>query len=100
MVVLVLIYIRLVHATRRLPPGSMYGRSLGVTALLCLVAQTIAGLTVDLRFFDFPNIVVMLMAGTVIGWQRHQARAIARSPAPSVQVPMVPQAPVRRPVYQ
>ena len=45
------------------PCGGMYGRPLGLTALLCLVAQTITGLTVDLRFFDFPNIIVMLLAG-------------------------------------
>ena len=73
-VVLVLIYTRLVRATRQLPAGEMYGRPLGLTALLCLVAQSTTGLTVDLRFFDFPNIIVMLLAGAAIGWQREQAR--------------------------
>jgi O-antigen ligase len=75
--VLVFIYTRLVRATRQLPAGEMYGRPLGLTALLCLVAQSTAGLTVDLRFFDFPNIIVMLLAGAAIGWQREQARGTA-----------------------
>jgi O-antigen ligase len=75
---LVLIYTRLFGATRRLPARGMYGRPLGITALLCLFAQSITGLTVDLRFFDFPNISVMLLAGAVIGWQREQVRATAQ----------------------
>jgi O-antigen ligase len=73
-VVLILIYSRLVRATRQLPVGEMYGRPLGLTALLCLVAQSTTGLTVDLRFFDFPNILIMLLAGATIGWQRERAR--------------------------
>jgi O-antigen ligase len=70
----VLMYTRLVRATRRLPAGGAYGRALGLTALLSLVAQTVTGLTVDLRFFDFPNIMVMVLAGAVTGYQRQQAR--------------------------
>jgi O-antigen ligase len=77
MVALVLIYTRLVCATRQLPAGGMYGRPLGLTALFCLVAQSTTGLTVDLRFFDFPNIIVMLLAGAAIGWQSEQARRSA-----------------------
>jgi O-antigen ligase len=72
LVIYALLYGRLVAVARRLPPGGMYGRALGLTALLCLVAQTITGLTVDLRFFDFPNIIVMLIAGAAIGWQQQQ----------------------------
>ncbi|SEP21090.1 O-antigen ligase family protein [Trujillonella endophytica] len=90
-----LLYSRLVRVVRRLPVGGMYDRALGLTALLCLLAQTITGLTVDLRFFDFPNIAVMLLAGAAIGWQRARAEAdLARgaadegpAPAPSPQVP-------------
>lgn len=77
MVALVLIYTGLFRATRRLPAGDMYGRPLGLTALLCLLAQAITGLTVDLRFFDFPNITVLLLAGAAIGWQREQSRLMA-----------------------
>jgi O-antigen ligase len=95
-VVLVLIYSRLVRATRQLPVGEMYGRPLGLTALLCLVAQSTTGLTVDLRFFDFPNIVVMLLAGSVIGWQREQARATAaRHAANGAPVWSMPHSPLR-----
>jgi O-antigen ligase len=98
-VVLVLIYSRLVRATRQLPVGEMYGRPLGLTALLCLVAQSTTGLTVDLRFFDFPNIVVMLLAGSVIGWQREQARrTAARHAAHDPPVSSVPHSPVREAV--
>ncbi|WP_216870825.1 O-antigen ligase family protein [Modestobacter excelsi] len=71
--IFVLVYTRLVRATRRLPADGMYGRALGLTALFCLVAQTVTGLTVDLRFFDFPNIMVMVLAGAVIGHQQQQA---------------------------
>jgi O-antigen ligase len=89
--VLVLIYSRLVRATRQLPVGEMYGRPLGLTCLMCLVAQSITGLTVDLRFFDFPNIVIMLLAGAVIGWQREQARwTSARSVATGEPVSSMP----------
>ncbi len=69
-----LVYARLVRATRRLPSHGPYGRALGLTALLCLVTLTTTGLTVDLRFFDFPNIVVMLFAGAAIGLERERAR--------------------------
>jgi O-antigen ligase len=95
-VVLVLIYGRLVRATRQLPVGQMYGRPLGLTALLCLVAQSTTGLTVDLRFFDFPNIIVLLLAGAAIGWQREQARGTAsRHAAHDPPVSSLPHSPVR-----
>lgn len=87
LVVLFLIYSRLVRATCRLPAGDMYGRPLGLTATLCLVAQSATGLTVDLRFFDFPNIIVMLMAGAAIGWQREQAGRTVAEEAPFADLP-------------
>ena len=100
-VVLVLIYTRLVRATRQLPAGEMYGRPLGLTALLCLVAQSTTGLTVDLRFFDFPNIIVMLLAGAAIGWQREQARGTAaRHAAHDAAVSSLPHSPVREALRQ
>ena len=98
---LVLIYTRLISATRQLPAGEMYGRPLGLTALLCLVAQSTTGLTVDLRFFDFPNIIVMLLAGAAIGWQREQARGTAaRHAANGAPVSSMPHSPVREAVRQ
>ena len=74
----VLLYTRLMAVARRMPDRGTYGRPLALTALLCLTAQVITGLTVDLRFFDFPNIVVMLLAGAAIGWQHQQALAASR----------------------
>jgi O-antigen ligase len=100
-VVLVLIYSRLVRATRQLPVGEMYGRPLGLTALLCLGAQLTTGLTVDLRFFDFSNIIVMLLAGAVIGWQREQARwTSARHAAHDPPVSSLPDSPIREALRQ
>jgi O-antigen ligase len=99
--VLVFIYSRLVRATCQLPVGEMYGRPLGLTALLCLVAQSTTGLTVDLRFFDFPNIIVMLLAGAVIGWQLEQARrTAARHAAHDPPVSSLPHSPVREALRQ
>ncbi|SNT02490.1 O-Antigen ligase [Geodermatophilus pulveris] len=72
--ILALIGAGLVRATRRLRAGEIYGRALGLTAVLCLVAHVVTGLTVDLRFFDFPNIMVMVLAGAVMGHSREQAR--------------------------
>ena len=65
--VLVLIFVALARAVRLLPSEGMYNRPFALTALLSLVALVITGTTVDLRFFDFPNIVVMLLAGSAIG---------------------------------
>jgi O-antigen ligase len=91
----VLVYARLVQAILRLPASGMYGRALALTALLVLIAQSITGLTVDLRFFDFPNIIVLLLAGAATGWQRQQARdtairraAMAMPPAPAPSRPV------------
>jgi O-antigen ligase len=100
-VVLVLIYSRVLRATRQLPVGEMYGRPLGLTALLCLVAQSTTGLTVDQRFFDFSNIIVMLLAGAVIGWQREQARWTAtRHAAHDPPVSSLPHSPIREALRQ
>ena len=56
MAVLVLVVIRLVRAFRALPPdGGLTGRDSALLAMLLLGTLVIAGLTVDLRFFDFPT---------------------------------------------
>ena len=100
-VALALIYTRLIRATRQLPAGEMYGRPLGLTALLCLLAQSTTGLTVDLRFFDFPNIIVMLLAGAAIGWQREQARGTAALHAThDAAVSSLPHSPAREALRQ
>lgn len=75
MTVFILIFLKLLQAVRRLPVDGMYNRPFALTALLSLVAWMTTGLTVDLRLFDFPNIVVMLLAGAAIGSAHHHAEA-------------------------
>lgn len=67
LVVLVLLVARLVHAIRTLPHDGLLGRNLGLLAASLLGGLIVAGLTVDLRFFDFPNALAYLLVGVVIG---------------------------------
>lgn len=68
---LALIVKHVVAAMRQLPPLGVYNRPFAWTALMAIIALVTTGLTVDLRFFDFPNIVVMLLAGAAIGRVQH-----------------------------
>jgi hypothetical protein len=61
----------LAQAVRRLPEQGVYNRPLAWTALMCLIALITTGLTVDLRFFDFCNIIVWLLAGAVVERLEH-----------------------------
>ena len=65
--VLVLVGTELVRAVRRLPIDGVGNRPFAITAAMSFFALLITGLTVDLRFFDFPNIVVWLLVGASIG---------------------------------
>lgn len=67
------VIVRLLASLRELPPG-VHDQSFGLFALLALLTLLITGLTVDLRFFDFPNIVVMLLVGAVIGRANRRRR--------------------------
>ena len=64
--ILYLVIRRVAQAVRRLPEKGVYNRPLAWTALMCLIALITTGLTVDLRFFDFCNIIVWLLAGAVV----------------------------------
>jgi O-antigen ligase len=76
--VIVLVLVHVVRAARRLPARGLCNRPFALTALLCLIAQVTTGLTVDLRFFDFPNLIVMLLVGAAIGrGQQHHLREAA-----------------------
>lgn len=91
--VLGLIVVMLVKAYRRLPDNGLLGQRIVVVALMALVALVITGITVDLRFFDFPNAVVLLIAGIAVG-----AAARAAGEAPTALQPDVraePSIPVR-----
>lgn len=65
--ILVLILWRLVKAVRRLPPAGLLGRGLAVVALLAFLSWTAVGATVELRFFEFSNGLVWLLAGIAVG---------------------------------
>ena len=65
--ILALIITQVLAAVRRLPVRGLCNRPFALTAFMSVVALIITGLTVDLRFFDFPNIVVWMLAGSAIG---------------------------------
>ena len=71
--VLIWILLELGRAARRLPDEGLYNRPLALTASMAFVAWMTTGLTVDLRLFDFPNIVVMLLAGAALGRAHHHS---------------------------
>jgi O-antigen ligase len=68
--VLALIVAALVRAVRSLPPAGVADRPFALMALMAFVAWILTGLTVELRFFDYPNIVAMLVAGAAVGRAR------------------------------
>jgi O-antigen ligase len=75
--VLALIAYRLWDAYRTLPGDELCGKPLAVTAIMAVAILVCAGLTVDLRFFDFPMVAVFLLAGIAIGCSDRYKRAQA-----------------------
>jgi O-antigen ligase len=57
----------LLKALKRLPVDGLVGRRLGLLAVTVLGAWVVSGLAVDLRFFDFANLLVFLLVGAVLG---------------------------------
>ncbi len=84
MTVLVLVATQLVRAVRRLPPQGLANRPFALTAAMAFVALVVAGTTVDLRLFDFPNIVVWMLAGAAIG--RARLSAVPRAERPGLHL--------------
>ena len=75
--VIALITWRLVNAYRRLPSDEVYGKLLAVVGLMALAILVLSGMTVDLRFFDFPLAAIFLLFGMAAGWAdrwTHQQR--------------------------
>jgi O-antigen ligase len=66
---------RLWTAYRTLPDHDLCGKPLAVTAIMALATLISAGLTVDLRMFDFPNLPIFLLAGITIGWSGRYQRS-------------------------
>lgn len=66
--VLAFIAYRLWNAYRTLPDQDLCGRPLMLMAMMAIAVLVCAGLTVDLRYFDFPTAVIFLLAGVAVGW--------------------------------
>jgi O-antigen ligase len=66
--VLAFIAYRLWKAYRELPGRDLCGKPLVVIAIMAMVVFVCTGLTVDLRYFDFPAAVTFLLIGIAIGW--------------------------------
>ena len=66
---------RLWTAYRTLPDHDLCGKPLAVTAIMALATLICAGLTVDLRMFDFPMLPIFLLAGITIGWSDRYQRS-------------------------
>jgi hypothetical protein len=73
--VLALVIRRLWTAYRTLPDHDLCGKPLAVTAIMAITTLLCAGLTVDLRLFDFPMLPVFLLAGITIGWSDRYQRS-------------------------
>jgi O-antigen ligase len=65
--VVVLLAVRVLTALRRVREPGVLGRPTVFLAASSLVVLVITGVTVDLRYFDFPNTLVMLIVGMAVG---------------------------------
>lgn len=81
--VLLLVAHRLYGAFRALDQPALWSRGLTFLAASSFVALVVTGFTVDLRYFDFPNPLVMLLVGVAIG----AADRARTSPPPVVDPP-------------
>lgn len=65
--VLLLIVLRLRRAYHRLEAADLCGRPLVVLAIMAMAVLLCTGLTVDLRYFDFPTATTFLIVGVAVG---------------------------------
>lgn len=68
--VLVCVAIWLRNAYRNLGDRDLCGRPLAVIGIMALTILLCTGLTVDLRYFDFPTAVTFLVIGIAVGWSQ------------------------------
>lgn len=66
--VLALVAYRLSTAYRTLPDHDLCGKPLVVLAIMAMAILVCAGMTVDLRYFEFAITVIFLLVGVAIGW--------------------------------
>jgi hypothetical protein len=50
------------------------GKPIALTALMAIAVLVTSGLTVDLRYLDFPTAAVFLLVGVTIGWSDRSGR--------------------------
>ncbi|KUM06308.1 MULTISPECIES: O-antigen ligase family protein [Mycobacteriaceae] len=75
--VLALIAHRLWKAYRTLPDQELCGKPLVVIAMMALAIMLCAGITVDLRYFDFSTATIFLLLGVAVGWSdRHNTASV------------------------
>jgi O-antigen ligase len=75
--VLALIAYRLWDAYRTFPDNDPWGKPLTVLAIMAFAILLCSGLTVDLRFLEFPPAAIFLLAGITVGWSDRHKRAQA-----------------------
>jgi O-antigen ligase len=68
---------RLWNAYKTLPDHDLCGKPLAVVAIMAMVILVSTGLTVDLRYFDFPTAAIFLLVGVTIGWSDRNKHADA-----------------------
>ena len=56
------------------PDDDLCGKPLAVIAIMAFAIYVCTGLTVDLRFFDFPTAAIFLLVGMAIGWSDRRKR--------------------------
>ncbi|GAA5110971.1 O-antigen ligase family protein [Pseudonocardia adelaidensis] len=84
LVVLAMVAYQIVRAFRRLPRAGVDGRTIAVLAVVSVVVWVGSGATVDMRYNDFVNLLVFLIAGAAVGAsirQRDEQAGKAREPA-------------------
>lgn len=82
--VLLLLGRRLVRAVRFLPQHTA-ASGLALVALFAFAAWAITGVTVDLRFFVFPNALVLLLAGIATAYAERMPDTRASRPTPPLR---------------
>lgn len=76
--ILVLVARLVVRSMRALPKTGMRGRGLGLVGFLAFVVLLTIGATVDLRFLDFAQLLVLLIVGMAIGVAERGAQETER----------------------
>ncbi|GAB7068081.1 O-antigen ligase family protein [Mycobacterium hodleri] len=66
--VLALVARRLWRAYGELPDHDVCGKPLVILSAMALAIMVLAGMTVDLRYFDFSTTIIFLIVGVTVGW--------------------------------